>query len=153
MGNSVYSPLPGTSNVTLWEDRANPPQYYNANLGPKTGFVYTGLCFVSLSYVYFCVGEVTGRTMEEINGFFADVRCQPLYSERNILIISRESQQSSGNISHRLQSVQLILMSRVMMKRKALEVCKLRRGCKFEVFDYYSVYYKKPSRGEDILHL
>ncbi|CZR58289.1 related to HXT2-Hexose facilitator of moderately low affinity for glucose [Phialocephala subalpina] len=45
-------------------------KYYNANLGPKTGFVYTGLCFISLSYVYFCVGEGTGRTIEEINGFF-----------------------------------------------------------------------------------
>lgn len=47
-----------------------PYLYYTANLGPKTGFVYTGLCMVSMTYVYFCVGEVTGRTMEEINGFF-----------------------------------------------------------------------------------
>ncbi|KAJ4420384.1 hypothetical protein N0V82_004373 [Gnomoniopsis sp. IMI 355080] len=52
--------------------------YYDANLGPKTGFVYTGLCFISLSYVYFCVGEVTGRSMEEINSFFANlnIMCQ-----------------------------------------------------------------------------
>jgi hypothetical protein len=35
--------------------------------------VYTALCFVSLSYVYFCVGEVTGRTMEEIGGYFRQV--------------------------------------------------------------------------------
>lgn len=46
--------------------------YYEGNLGPKTGFVYTGLSFVTMAYVYFCVGEVTGRTMEEINGFFRD---------------------------------------------------------------------------------
>lgn len=78
MGNGVYSPLLGKPDPNLPKRRANPPQYYNANLGPKTGFVYTGLCFVSLSYVYFCVGEVTGRTMEEINGFFAEVR-QPPY--------------------------------------------------------------------------
>ncbi|RSM07759.1 hypothetical protein CEP52_005016 [Fusarium oligoseptatum] len=35
-------------------------------------FVYTGLCFVTWAYVYFCVGEVTGRSIEEINGFFRD---------------------------------------------------------------------------------
>jgi MFS transporter, SP family, sugar:H+ symporter len=38
--------------------------------GLLAGFVYTALCFVTLSYVYFCVGEVTERTMEEIDGFF-----------------------------------------------------------------------------------
>lgn len=32
--------------------------------------MYTGLCVITLAYVYFCVGEVTGRTMEEINWFF-----------------------------------------------------------------------------------
>jgi hypothetical protein len=47
--------------------------YYSANLGPKTGFVFTGLCCISLAYVYFCVGEVTGRSMEEIEGFFQNV--------------------------------------------------------------------------------
>lgn len=46
--------------------------YYSANLGPKTGFVYTGLCFITLAYVWFCVGEVTRRSMEEIEGFFRD---------------------------------------------------------------------------------
>lgn len=49
-----------------------PYLYYSANLGPKTGFVYTGLCFITWAYVYFCVGEVTGRTIEEIDGFFRD---------------------------------------------------------------------------------
>ena len=47
-----------------------PYLYYSANLGPKTGFVYTGLCVITFAYVYFCVGEVTGRSMEEINWFF-----------------------------------------------------------------------------------
>lgn len=32
--------------------------------------MYTGLCFITLAYVWFCVGEVTGRSMEEIEGFF-----------------------------------------------------------------------------------
>ncbi|KAE8337058.1 hypothetical protein BDV24DRAFT_167724 [Aspergillus arachidicola] len=47
-----------------------PYLYYSANLGPKTGFVYTGLCAITFVYVYFCVGEVTGRSIEEINWFF-----------------------------------------------------------------------------------
>lgn len=46
--------------------------YYIVNLGFKIGFVYIGLCFVSWVYVYFCVGEVIGRIMEEIDGFFCD---------------------------------------------------------------------------------
>ena len=57
--------------ITVWATVFTLPYlYYTANLGPKTGFVYTGLCTVSMTYVYFCVGEVTGRTIEEINGFF-----------------------------------------------------------------------------------
>ncbi|KAJ4156562.1 hypothetical protein NW754_008195 [Fusarium falciforme] len=59
--------------VTVWVTVFTLPYlYYSANLGPKTGFVYTGLCFVTWAYVYFCVGEVTGRSIEEINGFFRD---------------------------------------------------------------------------------
>lgn len=59
--------------ITVWATVFTLPYlYYDANLGPKTGFVYTGLCFVSLAYVYFCVGEVTGRSMEDISGFFAN---------------------------------------------------------------------------------
>lgn len=49
-----------------------PYLYYSANLGPKTGFVYTGLCIVTWLYVFFCVGEVQGRSFEEIDGFFRD---------------------------------------------------------------------------------
>ena len=48
--------------------------YYTANLGLKTGFVYTGLCMYTVGYAFFCVGEVNGRTIEEIEGFFRDVR-------------------------------------------------------------------------------
>lgn len=71
--NKIYAVAVGSFWITVWVTVFTLPYlYYSANLGPKTGFVYTGLCFVSLSYVYFCVGEVTGRSMEEINGFFRD---------------------------------------------------------------------------------
>lgn len=50
-----------------------PYLYYDANLGAKTGFVYTGLCIYTVGYAYLCVGEVRGRTIEEIEGFFRDV--------------------------------------------------------------------------------
>ena len=71
--SKIYAVAVGAFWVTVWVIVFTLPYlYYSASLGPKTGFVYTGLSFITLAYVYFCVGEVTGRTMEEINGFFRD---------------------------------------------------------------------------------
>jgi len=72
--NKIYAIAVASFWITVWVTVFTLPYlYYSANLGAKIGFIYTGLCFVSLSYVYFCVGEVTGRSMEEIEGFFAKV--------------------------------------------------------------------------------
>ncbi|KAF4962982.1 hypothetical protein FSARC_8972 [Fusarium sarcochroum] len=71
--NKIYAVAVASFWVTVWATVFTLPYlYYSAHLGPKTGFVYTGLCFVTLAYVHFCVGEVTGRSIEEINGFFRD---------------------------------------------------------------------------------
>ncbi|KAF5663220.1 hexose facilitator [Fusarium heterosporum] len=71
--NKIYAVAVASFWVTVWATVFTLPYlYYSANLGPKTGFVYTGLCFVTLTYVYFCVGEVNGRSIEDINGFFRD---------------------------------------------------------------------------------
>lgn len=71
--NKIYAIAVACFWVSVWVTVFTLPYlYYSANLGPKTGFVYTGLCFITWAYVYFCVGEVTGRTMEEIEGFFRD---------------------------------------------------------------------------------
>lgn len=71
--NKIYAVAVACFWVTVWVTVFTLPYlYYSANLGPKTGFVYTGLCFITLAYVWFCVGEVTGRSMEEIEGFFRD---------------------------------------------------------------------------------
>ncbi|KAH6975317.1 hypothetical protein BKA56DRAFT_87590 [Ilyonectria sp. MPI-CAGE-AT-0026] len=71
--NKIYAVAVAAFWVTVWVTVFTLPYlYYSAGLGPKTGFVYTGLCFVTWAYVYFCVGEVTGRSIEEINGFFRD---------------------------------------------------------------------------------
>jgi hypothetical protein len=71
--NKIYAVAVACFWVTVWVIVFTLPYlYYSANLGPKTAFVYTGLCFITWAYVYFCVGEVTGRTMEEIDGFFRD---------------------------------------------------------------------------------
>jgi SP family sugar:H+ symporter-like MFS transporter len=71
--NKIYAVAVASFWITVWVTVFTLPYlYYSADLGPKTGFVYTGLCFVTLTYVYFCVGEVTGRSIEEINGFFRD---------------------------------------------------------------------------------
>ncbi|OBT54296.1 hypothetical protein VE04_05318 [Pseudogymnoascus sp. 24MN13] len=105
--NKIYAISVGCFWITVWATVFTLPYlYYNANLGPKTGFVYTGLCFVSLSYVYFCVGEVTGRTMEEINGFFADGipakqwQHQPSLAERaaNTHVKGDDEEKSAGSM-------------------------------------------------------
>jgi SP family sugar:H+ symporter-like MFS transporter len=71
--NKIYAVAVACFWITVWVIVFTLPYlYYTANLGPKTGFVYTGLCLVTLVYVWFCVGEVTGRSMEEIEGFFRD---------------------------------------------------------------------------------
>ena len=71
--SKIYAVAVASFWVTVWVIVFTLPyMYYEGNLGPKTGFVYTGLSFITMAYVYFCVGEVTGRTMEEINGFFRD---------------------------------------------------------------------------------
>ncbi|KAL5387960.1 hypothetical protein DPSP01_003358 [Paraphaeosphaeria sporulosa] len=71
--NKIYAIAVACFWITVWVTVFTLPYlYYSANLGPKTGFVYTGLCFITLAYVWFCVGEVTGRSMEEIEGFFRD---------------------------------------------------------------------------------
>ncbi|KFY66526.1 hypothetical protein V496_02030 [Pseudogymnoascus sp. VKM F-4515 (FW-2607)] len=105
--NKIYAISVACFWITVWATVFTLPYlYYNANLGPKTGFVYTGLCFVSLSYVYFCVGEVTGRTMEEINGFFAEGipakqwKHQPSLTERaaNTNVMGGDEEKNGGNM-------------------------------------------------------
>ena len=71
--NKIYAIAVACFWITVWATVFTLPYlYYDGNLGPKTGFVYTGLCLITWSYVWFCVGEVNGRTMEEIDGFFRD---------------------------------------------------------------------------------
>ncbi|KAF9895322.1 hypothetical protein FE257_000226 [Aspergillus nanangensis] len=47
-----------------------PYLYYSANLGPMLGFVYAATTLTSLAWVWFYVGETTGRTNLEISLFF-----------------------------------------------------------------------------------
>jgi len=71
--NKIYAVAVACFWVAVWVTVFTLPYlYYTAGLGPKTGFVYTGLCFVTWAYVWFCVGEVQGRSFEEIDGFFRD---------------------------------------------------------------------------------
>ncbi|KAH9996749.1 general substrate transporter [Xylariaceae sp. FL0662B] len=71
--NKIYAIAVASFWVTVWVTVFTLPYlYYSANLGPRTGFVYTGLCLITWAYVYFCVGEVHGRSFEEIDGFFRD---------------------------------------------------------------------------------
>lgn len=100
--NKIYAIAVACFWVTVWVIVFTLPYlYYSANLGPKTGFVYTGLCVITWAYVYFCVGEVTGRSMEDINGFFRDGiparhwKNQPWKSETNELAMEETKRDAS----------------------------------------------------------
>ena len=58
---------------TVWVISFTAPYlYYDANLGPMLGFVYVGTTFVTLAYCWFCVGETTGRSNQDIERFFLE---------------------------------------------------------------------------------
>lgn len=56
-----------------------PYLYYSANLGPMIGFIYAATATLgTLTYVWLCVGETTGRSNTQIERFFVEgipVRC------------------------------------------------------------------------------
>lgn len=58
--------------LTVWVISFTSPYiYYDAGLGPMLGFVYAGTTTLfSLTYIWFCVGETTGRSTLEIELFF-----------------------------------------------------------------------------------
>ncbi|KAJ5674129.1 hypothetical protein N7462_009568 [Penicillium macrosclerotiorum] len=49
-----------------------PYLYYTANLGAMLAFIYAGTTIFSLWYIYFCVGETTGRSILEISILFRE---------------------------------------------------------------------------------
>lgn len=58
---------------TVWVIAFTSPYlYYDAGLGPMLGFVYCGTTLITISYVWFCVGETKGRTNLEIERFFKE---------------------------------------------------------------------------------
>ncbi|TVY24779.1 Galactose transporter [Lachnellula hyalina] len=59
--------------LTVWVIAFTSPYlYYSANLGPMLGFVYAGSTCITLLYVWFCVGETTGRSNLEIEILFQE---------------------------------------------------------------------------------
>ena len=58
---------------TVWVIAFTSPYiYYDGGLGPMLGFVYAGTTIITLTYVWFCVGETRGRSNLEIELFFQD---------------------------------------------------------------------------------
>lgn len=41
-----------------------------ANLGSKVGFIFGSMAFLSLVFAYWCVPEVKGRSLEEVDRLF-----------------------------------------------------------------------------------
>ena len=58
---------------TVWVIAFTSPYiYYSGGLGPMLGFVYAGTTCITLAYVWFCVGETTGRSHLQLELFFQD---------------------------------------------------------------------------------
>lgn len=71
--NKITASAIGVFFFTVWLlVFVSPYLYFSANLGPMLGFVYAGTTMFTLSYVWFCVGETTGRTNTEIDRFFLE---------------------------------------------------------------------------------
>lgn len=71
--NKIMSCAIVTFFFTVWVISFTSPYiYYDAGFGPMLGFVYAGTTLFTLTYVWFCVGETTGRSNLEIELFFQD---------------------------------------------------------------------------------
>lgn len=58
---------------TVWVISFTAPYlYYSADLGPMMCFVYAGTTLITIAYMWFCVGETTGRSTYEVERFFAE---------------------------------------------------------------------------------
>ena len=55
--------------LTAWVVTFTLPYLYVA-IGPKLCFIYAGLCSVYFFFIYFCIGETVGKSIEEINQLF-----------------------------------------------------------------------------------
>lgn len=72
--NKIMSCSIGSFFFTVWVIAFTSPYlYYDADLGPRVGFVYAGLACVTLAYCWFCVGDTMGRSVLELNNFFTEM--------------------------------------------------------------------------------
>ncbi|KUJ17672.1 uncharacterized protein LY89DRAFT_718317 [Mollisia scopiformis] len=71
--NKITAAAIGVFFFTVWLlVFVSPYLYFSANLGPMLGFIFAGTTMFTLAYVWFCVGETTGRTNTEIDRFFLE---------------------------------------------------------------------------------
>ncbi|CAK7242892.1 MAG: hypothetical protein STHCBS139747_004395 [Sporothrix thermara] len=71
--NKIMSCSIVTFFFTVWVIAFTSPYlYYSADLGPMICFIYAGTTLITIAYMWFCVGETTGRTTYEVERFFAE---------------------------------------------------------------------------------
>jgi MFS transporter, SP family, sugar:H+ symporter len=46
----------------------------NANLGSKVFFIWGGFCLICIAFVYFCIYETKGLSLEQVDELYAKVR-------------------------------------------------------------------------------
>ncbi|ORY81421.1 general substrate transporter [Protomyces lactucae-debilis] len=100
--------------IVAWAVTFTQPYLFtDANLGGRVAFVYAGGCLCSLAFVYFCIPETLGRSLEEISEMF-DARLPlkewPAWQssrassevgklERDSTSVDEESQQMPKNVA------------------------------------------------------
>ncbi|KAF3403560.1 Galactose transporter [Penicillium rolfsii] len=71
--NKITACAMGVFFFTVWLITfVSPYLYYSANLGPMLAFIFGTASFICLAYIWFCVGETTGRSNADIQQLFAE---------------------------------------------------------------------------------
>ena len=71
--NKITACAMGVFFFTVWLITfVSPYLYYSAKLGPMLAFIFGATTFICLAYIWFCVGETTGRTNDDIQQLFAE---------------------------------------------------------------------------------
>jgi predicted MFS family arabinose efflux permease len=103
-----------------------PYMYYSAGWGPMLGFFYAGTTLTSLAWVWFCVGETTGRSQLELSLFFQEkipVRQwrTHVFPAPEELIMQTERRKSRASISSTIlkNSMHLEVSSEVEQEEKS----------------------------------
>jgi sugar porter (SP) family MFS transporter len=101
--NKITASAIGVFFFTVWLlVFVSPYLYFSANLGPMLGFIYAGTTLFTLAYVWFCVGETTGRTNTDIDRFFLERI--PVRKWRTHIFAPLETSEDSSEVAEKFSA-------------------------------------------------